>query len=88
MDEFAKGRFGSQLKMATSSGEEVSRVVGWINRLEWLSVYTKLYSDDIELKKQAVERINAWRSRYVSSIYHWFDLFIHRHAGRFQIRHH
>ncbi|XP_072018390.1 ribosomal biogenesis protein LAS1L-like [Amphiura filiformis] len=54
--------------MAAPSGSDLSRLVGWINRLEWQTVFDRLYSDDVKLQQQAVDRISAWKSRFGDQI--------------------
>ncbi|XP_030065897.1 ribosomal biogenesis protein LAS1L isoform X2 [Microcaecilia unicolor] len=43
-------------------------VVAWLNKAEWDQVLEYLYSKDCKLRRYALHRISAWRSRYGSSM--------------------
>ncbi|XP_029013174.1 ribosomal biogenesis protein LAS1L [Betta splendens] len=53
--------------MKKGSSEKVRHVVAWINKAEWDQVLEYLYSKDSTLQRQALQRISAWKGRYVNS---------------------
>lgn len=53
----------TEAKMAAPS---VHRVTAWINRTEWETVYSELYSSDVKLQQHAVDKLAVWKSRFGS----------------------
>uniref|UniRef100_A0A3Q3F4W9 LAS1 like ribosome biogenesis factor n=1 Tax=Labrus bergylta TaxID=56723 RepID=A0A3Q3F4W9_9LABR len=53
--------------MKKRSSEKKRHVVSWINKAEWDQVLEYLYSKDPGLQRYALNRISAWKARYVNS---------------------
>ncbi|KAM9344222.1 ribosomal biogenesis protein LAS1L [Pholidichthys leucotaenia] len=53
--------------MKKKSSEKKRHVVAWINKAEWDQVLDYLYSRDPALQRFALNRVSAWKSRYVGN---------------------
>ncbi|XP_059142098.1 ribosomal biogenesis protein LAS1L-like [Physella acuta] len=54
--------------MSLLSPGTIKHVVPWKNRNEFLNVYSDLYSDDVNLQENAINRIAVWKSRAGSKL--------------------
>uniref|UniRef100_W5NBK5 LAS1 like ribosome biogenesis factor n=1 Tax=Lepisosteus oculatus TaxID=7918 RepID=W5NBK5_LEPOC len=53
--------------MKRKSTQKSSHVVAWLNKAEWDQVLEYLYSKDCALQKYALQRLSAWKARFVNS---------------------
>lgn len=55
----------SGLKMKNKPTAKARHVVAWMNKAEWDQVLDYLYSKDAALQNHALQRISAWKGRWV-----------------------